>query len=177
MLFRSAIQAEVPSLQYIVALGDGSKTGVCYLQPWLEEPVEKKHPPNVLSNYRLDPLEVALFLLSGGTTGIPKLIPRTHADYLYNARQCAGVLRWDSSVVFLIVIPAAHNFPLSSPGVLGAMTVGASVAMCPSTEPERVFEVIEREKGTCLAVSPALLISMLNSPHRSKYDLDRKSVV
>src|SRR5208282_2208546 len=37
-----------------------------------------------------DPFDVALFLLSGGTTGIPKLIPRTHADYLYNARESAA---------------------------------------------------------------------------------------
>ena len=28
--------------------------------------------------------DVALMLLSGGTTGIPKLIPRTHNDYVYN---------------------------------------------------------------------------------------------
>jgi 2,3-dihydroxybenzoate-AMP ligase len=112
-----------------------------------------------------------LFLLSGGTTGVPKLIPRTHADYLHNARQCAEVLEWDRSTVFLVVIPAAHNFPLSSPGLLGAVSVGARVAMCPSTEPERVFEVIEREKGTCLAVSPALLIALLNSPLRANYDL------
>ena len=165
------IQDEVPGLQYVMALGDGSQAGVRYVQPWLDEPVETKSPPDVLLRYRPNPLDVALFLLSGGTTGIPKLIPRTHADYLYNARQCVEVLRWDSSVVFLIVIPAAHNFPLSSPGLLGAITVGGSVAMCPSTESERVFEVIEREKGTCLAVSPALLIALLHSPHRSKYDL------
>ena len=164
------IQAEVPSLQYVVALGDGSQAGVCYLQPWLEGPIETKYTPGVLAQYRPDPFDVALFLLSGGTTGIPKLIPRTHADYLYNARQCAEVLRWDSSVVFPVVIPAAHNFPLSAPGILGAAMVGASVAMCLSPEPEQVFQVIEREKGTCLAVSPALLITLLNSPQRSKFD-------
>lgn len=165
------IQTEVPSLRLVVALGDGSQTGVNYLDPWLEEPIERKFSPDVLRQYRPDPFDVALFLLSGGTTGIPKLIPRTHADYLHNARQCAGALDWDSSVVFLVVIPAAHNFPLSSPGLLGAMSVGASVAMCPSTEPERVFEVIERERGTCLAVSPALLITLLNSPQRSRFNL------
>ena len=165
------IQTEVPSLRHLVALGDGSQPDIRYLQPWLEEPVEKESAFEKLSNYHPQPSNIALFLLSGGTTGIPKLIPRTHADYLHNARQCAAVLEWDSSVVFLIVIPAAHNFPLSSPGLLGAMSVGASVAMCPSTEPERVFEVIEREKGTCLAVSPALLIALLNSPHRSRYNL------
>ena len=63
------------------------------------------------------------------------------------------------------------QLPVSSPGLLGAVSVGASVAMYPSTEPERVFEVIQREKGTCLAVSPALLIQLLDSPHRAKYDL------
>jgi len=165
------IQGEAPSLRYLIALGDGSQPGVRYLQPWLEEPAEAPSELELLSRLRPDPFDIALFLLSGGTTGIPKLIPRTHADYLHNSGQCAEVLRWDLSVVFLVVIPAAHNFPLSSPGLLGAVSVGASVAMCPSTEPERVFEVIEREKGTCLAVSPALLIQLLNSPHRAKYDL------
>ena len=165
------IQTEVPSLRHLVALGEGSQSGICYLQPWLEAPPDKQESFEMLSKYHPEPFDVALFLLSGGTTGIPKLIPRTHADYLHNSRQCETVLQWDSSVVFLVVIPAAHNFPLSSPGLLGTMGVGARVAMCPSTEPERVFEVIERERGTCLAVSPALLIALLNSPHRSKYDL------
>ncbi len=165
------VRAETPSLQHLVALGDGSQPGVSYLRPWLEDLEDEESTFESLSKYRPKPSDIALFLLSGGTTGIPKLIPRTHADYLHNAHQCAEVLQWDSSVVFLVVIPATHNFPVSSPGLLGAVSVGASVAMCPSTDPERVFEVIEREKGTCMAVSPALLIMLLNSPHRSKYDL------
>jgi 2,3-dihydroxybenzoate-AMP ligase len=165
------VQSEVPSLRHLVSLGDGSQPGVCYLGPWLEESCDREAEVEKLSNYRPNPSDIALFLLSGGTTGIPKLIPRTHADYLHNARQCAAILEWDRSTVFLVVIPAAHNFPLASPGLLGAVGVGARVAMCPSTDPERVFEVIEREQGTCLAVSPALLIALLNSPHRNKYDL------
>lgn len=32
---------------------------------------------------------IALLLLSGGITRIPKLIPRTHADYSYNFQRCA----------------------------------------------------------------------------------------
>ena len=37
----------------------------------------------------LDPGDVALMLLSGGTTALPKLIPRTHNDYVYNFKQSA----------------------------------------------------------------------------------------
>jgi len=165
------IQPEAPSLQHIVALGDGSQSGVAYLAPWLDEPIEKGSLSIRLAETPSDPFDVAFFLLSGGTTGIPKLIPRTHADYIYHAQQCAQALEWDASVVFLNVIPAAHNFPLGSPGLVGAVSVGASVAMCPSTDPESIFETIQRERGTCLAVSPALLINLLNSPSRPNYDL------
>src|SRR3984957_2510791 len=62
-----------------------------------------------------DPLDVALFLLSGGTTGLPKLIPRTHADYLYNARESAAATGLTSESRILIALPAEHNFPLACP--------------------------------------------------------------
>ena len=61
--------------------------------------------------------------------------------------------------------------------MVGALSVGGSVAMCPSTEPEAVFASIELHQGTFLAVSPALLISLLNSPYRTKYDLSSLSFV
>ncbi|MBI4463802.1 MAG: AMP-binding protein [Acidobacteria bacterium] len=171
------LQPEVPSLKYLVALGDGSEPGVSYLDPWLREPIETRFPPDYLTRYRPDPFDVALFLLSGGTTGIPKLIPRTHTDYRHNGQWCAQAVNWDSNAVLLVVIPAAHNFPLIAPGLVGAVTVGARVAMCPSTDPEQIFQVIQQQKATTLAVSPALLITVLNSPHRSKYDLSSLRLV
>ena len=111
------------------------------------------------------------FSLSGGTTGVPKLIPRTHVDYLCNAKACARVLGWGVDTVFMIALPAAHNFPLGAPGMLAVLAAGGSVAMCASTDADTVFEAIERQKGTFLGVSPALLIALLNSPARHKYDL------
>ena len=39
------------------------------------------------------PADVAFFLLSGGTTGLPKLIPRTHDDYAYQLRATAAAMR------------------------------------------------------------------------------------
>lgn len=44
----------------------------------------------------VDGYETAVLLLSGGTTGVPKLIPRTHTDYMYNARMSAKRCRLDS---------------------------------------------------------------------------------
>ena len=118
----------------------------------------------MLASYRPDPFDVAFMLLSGGTTGVPKLIPRTHVDYLCNAKECARVLGWGADTVFMIALPAAHNFPLGAPGMLAALAAGGGVAMCASTEAEAVFEAIEKQRANFLGVSPALLIALLNSP-------------
>ena len=60
--------------------------------------------------------DVAVFLLSGGTTGLPKLIARTHDDYAYNARRSAEVCGIDADTVYLVAFRAGHNFPLACPG-------------------------------------------------------------
>ncbi len=165
------IQAESPQMAYLIATGKRNEAGIDSLARWLDEPVDAIETKQFLRQVRPDPFDVAFFLLSGGTTGVPKLIPRTHADYIHNALACAEALGWDQSVVFLVVIPSAHNFPLGAPGMVGALSVGGSVAICPIPAPARIFETIERNGGTFLALSPALLIMLLNSPERSKYDL------
>jgi len=165
------LRAAAPSLQYFVATDDGSAAGVSYLDPWLRQPLDAGRLAAALAPYRPDPFDVAFFLLSGGTTGVPKLIPRTHADYIFNARECAQVLGWGQDTAFLIVLPAAHNFPLGQPGMVAALACGGSVVLCPSTEAEAVFATIERLRPTILPVSPALLISLLNAPGRDRHDL------
>ncbi len=165
------IQAAVPSLRSLVATGDGTEPGISYLSPWIEEEAPVHGAAGALAAARPDPFEVAFFLLSGGTTGVPKLIPRTHVDYLCNARECVRVLGWDAATRFMVALPAAHNFPLGAPGMLAALAAGGSVALCAATDAETVFDAVARQKGTYLGVSPALLIALLNSPLRDKYDL------
>lgn len=165
------VQSAAPTLRYLLATGDGSESGVSYIGPWLEEDAAPKEAMQTLALCRPDPFDVAFFLLSGGTTGISKLIPRTHADYLCNARECVRVLGWGADTVFMIALPAAHNFPLGAPGMLAALIAGGGVGMCASTDADSVFEAIEHQRGTFLGVSPALLIALLNSPARQKYDL------
>jgi 2,3-dihydroxybenzoate-AMP ligase len=57
----------------------------------------------------LDPFQVVIFQLSGGTTGVPKIIPRMHNDYLYNMRAVfAWTQRTRDEVVFCAG-PLIHN--------------------------------------------------------------------
>ncbi|MGA7870852.1 MAG: AMP-binding protein [Candidatus Binatus sp.] len=115
-----------------------------------------------------DPFDVALFLLSGGTTGMPKLIPRTHADYLYNARESAAASGLTSESRILIALPAEHNFPLACPGLLGALLTGGRTFFSQSTKAEELASIIERERITHLPCVPAVAIAILDLPHSSR---------
>ena len=103
-----------------------------------------------------DPAGVAVFLLSGGTTGLPKLIARTHNDYSYNARASAELCRLGEGTVYLVSLPASHNFPLACPGILGTLLSGGRVVMIGSPDPASAFAAIEREGVTITAVVPAV---------------------
>jgi 2,3-dihydroxybenzoate-AMP ligase len=100
--------------------------------------------------------DVAVFLLSGGTTGLPKLIARTHDDYAYNARASAAVCGLDAATVYLVSLPAGHNFPLACPGILGTLLAGGTVVMLPSPEPVRAFATVAEQGVTHTAVVPAV---------------------
>jgi mycobactin salicyl-AMP ligase len=103
-----------------------------------------------------DPGSPALLLVSGGTTGLPKLIPRTHDDYAYNATASAEICGLTGADVYLVALPAAHNFPLACPGLLGAIAVGATTVFVNDPSPESAFCAIARHGVTATALVPAL---------------------
>ena len=105
----------------------------------------------------VDGYETAVLLLSGGTTGVPKLILRTHTDYMYNARMSAKRCRLDSSDVYLASLPVAHNFPLCCPGLLGTLDVGGKVVLASATSPDDILDAITEEGVTITALVPAMV--------------------
>lgn len=110
--------------------------------------------------------DIALFLLSGGTTGLPKLIARTHDDYAYNIRQSSEVSGLDENSRYLVVLPAGHNFPLGCPGLLGTLSHGGLVIMAPSPSERGAFGLARQYQPTITAAVPAVAISWMESEAR-----------
>ncbi|WP_069162152.1 (2,3-dihydroxybenzoyl)adenylate synthase [Nocardia altamirensis] len=141
----TTVQEAVPSLRHVLVLGDhGSGTDLNSI------PREEGSLPAI------DPSDIALMLVSGGTTGLPKLIARTHDDYAYNATASAAVCSLTEDDVYLATLPAAHNFPLACPGILGTVSAGGAVAFVTDPSPENAFAAIERHRVTVTAVVPPL---------------------
>lgn len=116
------------------------------------------------------PGDVALFLLSGGTTGPPKLIPRTHDDYAYQLRATAEGLCHGQDSTYLAVIPVAHNAALGCPGLLGTLRAGGKVVLPASPTPDDCFDLIESEAVTLTTLMPPLVLLWLESAEF--YDVD-----
>ena len=116
----------------------------------------RRTPPGALPGDDADPSSIAFLQLSGGTTGLPKLIPRTHDDYLYSVRASAEICGLTPDTVYLAALPAAHNFTMSSPGLLGVVHAGGTSVLAPSPDADTCFGLIEREGVTMTAVVPPL---------------------
>ena len=120
--------------------------------------------------------DLAFLQLSGGSTGLPKLIPRTHDDYLYSVRASAEICELDTDSVYLCALPVAHNFPLSSPGVLGVLYAGGRIVLAPRPDPATAFELIDREGVTITAVVPPLALLWLDAAARPGRTTDLSSL-
>lgn len=100
--------------------------------------------------------DIALFLLSGGTTGTPKLIPKIHAAYAYNAKATAKRCGLTDKSVYLAVLSIAHDYPLCCPGILGTLFAGGTAVLCKTASYEEAFPLIARERVTITAIVPAI---------------------
>ncbi|MCV0438359.1 MAG: AMP-binding protein [Hydrogenophaga sp.] len=162
------VQAENPSLKFRIVLGEAG-AGEVSLRELIHRPATL--PASRLSEIAIDPTDPCIFQLSGGTTGIPKLIPRTNNDYAYNSKVAADMCEIDAESVLLLVLPIAHNLPLACPGIQGFLFKGAKVVLHANTRPADMFALIQKHKVTHLKVVPALLIRLINDEAAGQYDL------
>lgn len=105
--------------------------------------------------------EIAFFQLSGGSSGIPKLIPRTHNDYYYSIRASADICGLTNNTRYLVTLPAAHNYPLSSPGALGVLYRAGLIVITDNPHPNICFPLISCYKINMTALVPSLVILWL----------------
>ena len=169
------IAAARPALKHVLVLGEAGPGQVS-----LSKMLRIAPPPDaaaLLAPHAPASGEVAVMLLSGGTTGLSKLIPRTHDDYAYNARQSAAVAGFSSATVFLAVLPLGHNYSLASPGILGAFCHGGRAVIAESSTAEAVFPLIERERVTVVSAAVPLLVNWLNAGESARHDLSSLQVL
>ncbi|MBS9424105.1 (2,3-dihydroxybenzoyl)adenylate synthase [Photorhabdus caribbeanensis] len=163
--FLEQLKTDCPRLKNIVV--DGRKIQYTNeLKPWLES-------TNLPLNFevaRSD--EVAFFQLSGGSTGTPKLIPRTHDDYYYSVRRSAEICELTQQTRYLCALPAQHNYPLSSPGALGVFYAGGCVILATDPGPATCFPLIREHQVTMTSLVPSAVALWIQAIRKYEYSLE-----
>ena len=173
------VAADLPSmkLKMIAGVNQEVPEGYYYINELLNTPIEGEDDAELLRSYLPDPHDVCIILLSGGTTGIPKLIAREYNAYRYVAEESSRELGYNMYTVQLAVAPVAHNMVLAAPGIQGAFSFGGKVVMSTSPKTEDICKLIEKEHITHVPMVPAMIINMLNFEDRQKYDLSSWEIV
>lgn len=142
-----------PYLRIFLTTGEEAPRGWLSIERLIKKEVEQNYPPDYLGQFKPDPNDICTEQLSGGTTGVPKGIPRTHSDYICQWDYLGRVAGWTEDSIPLVAIPAMHNAPLQH---LCGPTIfrGGTIVLTKLTRPQDQFRLIEKYKITHAMLIP-----------------------
>ena len=172
------IRQDHPSLKILITVGEQGPDGWHSIEGLLKEAVERDYPADYLVQFRPDPNDICTEQLSGGTTGVPKGIPRTHNDYICGWDYIGRVAGYTDDSVSLVAIPVPHNASLEN--ICGpAIFRGGTTVLSGSPKPERHFQLIEKYGVTHTLIIPVQIIYWMEAYEElaKNYDLSSFKVM
>ncbi|MCS8129855.1 AMP-binding protein [Pseudomonas aeruginosa] len=167
--FARKMQAATPSLRLIMQVRGAAEEGVLH-QDALVDGIDLAEAEALLQGIQLDPFQVAVYQLSGGTTGVPKIIPRFHNEYLYNMRAVAQWLGYQADDVLFMPQPMVHNLNMGCCFGPFLMT-GGTVTVTPDLQPETLISLIATTKPTWLMLGGPIIARLESAIQDGRVDL------
>ena len=162
---------EHPELERVITVrGERDRKPFVSLERLIEKATLTEDNLARLASRRPDPMQVAHMGPTGGTTGAPKIVPRTHNSLITGLEYCAK--SWDQSNedINLLAGPIGHDLTFSK-GFMGAIITLGKIIFLDSTDDKGICETIQREKVTAVIWVPTLAQRLLQYEDINKYDL------
>lgn len=158
--FSREMRGEIPTLRHTVVLrGPAPDAEGVHSFDAMIESQELGAARAALAAVEIDPFQVALFQLSGGTTGVPKIIPRFQNEYVYTIRTMIEFQGFDETLVAFSVNPMMHNAPMAcfwGPALL----CGGEIATCANVDPSVLGPFLARRKPNWMLVPVPILLRL-----------------
>lgn len=129
--------ASEKSIAHVFTSGDKAAAGAFELRELIETNIGQTPPLSSSSE------DVAVLQLSGGSTGVPKIIPRFHAEYMGHVRLWCDRYKMTPDAVGIWALPLMHNAGMMF-ALLRTVVYGSTTVLMPRWDPERFFALIER---------------------------------
>ena len=161
---------ENKELRHLISVRSPENTAFTPLEGLIEGSELTKSSLKALAARRPDPLEVSIILPTGGTTGLPKAVPRTHNDYIASVEYHTRAWEVTCNDTMLTAAPVSHAQAIHN-CVGGAFFHCAKYVLTDSTDAADICKVIEREKVTAFPTVPALVHRIVSMENLKDYDL------
>lgn len=106
--FARETRERIPTIKQIVVGNGGHDEGAIGLDE-LGTRLSREEVSDTIAGIRAKPFDPAVFQLSGGTTGVPKIIPRLQNQYVENMRLTVERLGYRSDDRMFMAFPPIHN--------------------------------------------------------------------
>ncbi|MCX8021497.1 MAG: AMP-binding protein [Syntrophorhabdaceae bacterium] len=166
----STLREKHGSLKYLISVRDPEDKDFIPMERLIEEAKLTNVTREVLAARRPDPCEVSMILPTGGTTGLPKAVPRTHNDYIASVEYHTKAWEITSEDTLLTSAPIGHAQAIHN-CVGGAFFNYAKYVITDSTNAEDLCRVIEREKVTAFPCVPSIAQRIVELPNLKDFDL------
>jgi non-ribosomal peptide synthetase component E (peptide arylation enzyme) len=167
--FATRLAGDVTTIQQIIVARGPARSGARSLDALIDS-VSLTQARARLADVPVGTEDVLTFQLSGGTTGVPKIIPRFHAEYMGSARDWARRQWMDERVIQLYALPLIHNAGQIA-SLFPALVLGGTTVLMPRMDPKVFCEWVERERVThSMNIGPALA-QMLDYADAPRHDL------
>jgi 2,3-dihydroxybenzoate-AMP ligase len=168
---QSVLKANHQLKHVITVRGEGAGVEGCLtLEALIKDRIPDEEDLQGLARRRPDPMEVAHMGPTGGTTGLPKIVPRTHNDYLCRVEHLARCWELGSGDTVLLVAPVTHDLTFSV-GVCAAVLNFGRMVMLDATDAESICTMIEKEKITAIPWTPTLAYRVVHYERLKDFDL------
>ena len=164
------IRKENGQLEHVILVRSEKRRGFQNLEELIDKGKLNKSTLRLIDERRPDPMAVATITPTGGTTGLPKAVPRTHNDFISNVEYHSKAWEITSEDTILTVAPVSHGQGMLC-GVGASFLNYAKYVLIDSTQPENICAVLEREKVTAFPTVPAVIQRIVNLENLDQYDL------
>lgn len=169
------ISSQFNCLKHIIIATDGDPVppGAISMAELIEGVELKDYGVDYLSRFKPDPNDIAVLIPTGGTTGLPKMVPRTHNSLVVGTN--FGFRHMSSDEVIVQVTPGGHMMGVSAMNL--AIFLGGTLVLQKVLRPTEILETIQKERVTYFLGVPTQLEGMVNHPSLEQYDVSSLRII
>jgi 2,3-dihydroxybenzoate-AMP ligase/mycobactin salicyl-AMP ligase len=159
-----------PKIKHVIVARGGQHRRLLNLETMTEKTELKERDLVRLAKRRPDPMQVAHMGPTGGTTGLPKVVPRTHNSLICGIEYAARAWEMDSHDTCLLAGPIGHDLTFTK-GLCGSLFSFGKTVFLDSMDPKDICQTVQQEKVTAIVWVPTLAKRLVDFEGLKDHDL------